>query len=230
MQPLDPRIPQALLGAYRDAAFPMADPRTGAIDWYSPDPRAVMPLHPESSRGAGDGFHISRSLAGRVRGRGFTLTSDTAFERVMRACAEPRPGREETWIDERIVRWYSSLHALGNAHSIEVWTPRDDRSPQGLVGGVYGVSIGAAFFAESMFSRPELGGTDASKVALVHLVTHLRRQGFTLMDVQFRNPHIDQFGVKDVRRASYRRLLRDAVDLPVSWGVFDPEAAPLSLK
>jgi leucyl/phenylalanyl-tRNA--protein transferase len=227
---IDPRIPAALLAAYRDAIFPMADPETGNVEWFSPDPRAIMPLAPESSRGVGDGFHISRSLARRIRRRDFLVTSDTAFEQVVRGCAEPRPGREETWIDERIVAWYTALHTLGHAHSIETYLPNPHHAPPVLVGGVYGVSIGGAFFAESMFSRPELGGTDASKVSLAHLVAHLRARGYTLMDVQLRNPHINQFGVRTVRRAAYRRMLRDAVDLPVTWGVFDPEHAVLSAK
>jgi leucyl/phenylalanyl-tRNA--protein transferase len=214
--PPDPRTSAALLAAYREGAFPMADPDTGRIEWFCPDPRAVMPLNPESAPGAGDGFHISRSLARRLRSGRFAVTSDTAFEDVIRGCAEPREGREETWIDERIVRWYTDLFELGHAHSVEAWLGAPDAPPL-LVGGVYGVSIGAAFFAESMFSRPERGGTDASKVALVRLVQHLRERGFTLMDVQFRNPHIDQFGVKYIRRRKYLDLLAKAVDAPVEW-------------
>ena len=219
--PPDPRTSAALLAAYREGAFPMADPDTGRIEWFCPDPRAVMPLNPESAPGAGDGFHISRSLARRLRSGRFAVTSDTAFEDVIRGCAEPREGREETWIDERIVRWYADLFELGHAHSVEAWLGAPDGPPL-LVGGVYGVSIGAAFFAESMFSRPQLGGTDASKVCLAHLVAHLRRRGYDFMDVQLRNEHTDQFGVYTVRRAKYAKMLAAAVEKQAAWGPFEP--------
>jgi leucyl/phenylalanyl-tRNA--protein transferase len=223
MPPSELQIVRAILDAYRDGAFPMADPETGRIDWFSPDPRALMPLALESARGAGDGFHISRSLARTLRSGRFILTADTAFERVIRACAEQRRPEDGTWIDERIVRWYTALHRRRHAHSIEAWLPAGDTS-QGplLVGGVYGVSIGAAFFAESMFSRPGLGGTDASKVCLATLVAHLRRCGYTLMDVQLRNPHTDQFGVYTVRRAKYLKLLAAAVAQPDRWKPLHP--------
>jgi leucyl/phenylalanyl-tRNA---protein transferase len=214
MPPADVQIIAGLLAAYREGAFPMADPETGRIDWYSPDPRALMPLNLETARGAGDGFHISRSLARRLRSNRFRMTSDRAFEEVIRACGEPREDHDGTWIDERIVHWYATLHRHGHAHSIEAWVGGGEAA---LVGGIYGVSIGGAFFAESMFSRPAIGGTDASKVCLAHLVAHLRRCGFTLMDVQFRNPHIDQFGVYAVRRNAYMKMLREAVDQPVTW-------------
>ena len=217
----------ALLGAYRDGVFPMADPHTGRIDWFSPDPRALMPLSLGNAPGPEPTFHISRSLARRIRSGRFRLTADTAFEHVIRGCAEPRPGREETWIDERIVAAYSELHRAGHAHSVEAWLDPDPATtPQHprLVGGVYGVSIGAAFFAESMFSRPELGGTDASKVALAHLVAHLGSRGYTVMDVQFRNPHINQFGVYTVRRREYLNMLATATEAPVAWGEFDERA------
>lgn len=219
----DARLVNALLAAYRDGLFPMADPSTGAIDWYSPDPRALMPLAERASTTSLDtpAFHISRSLARRMRAAPFILTADTAFEQVIRACADPRPGREETWIDDRIVHAYTALHTHGHAHSLEAWLPPPNLGePSTLVGGIYGVSIGAAFFAESMFCRPELGGTDASKICLTHLVTHLRHRGYILMDVQFRNPHIDQFGVYNVRRRAYMKLLTEAVNRTVGWGEF----------
>jgi leucyl/phenylalanyl-tRNA--protein transferase len=225
MPPSELQIVDAILAAYRDGAFPMADPDTGRIDWFSPDPRAIMPLNPESARGAGDGFHVSRSLARTIRSGRFTLTSDTAFERVIRACAEDRRPHEGTWIDERIIRWYTTLHRHGHAHSIEAWLPaRDAAAPPLLVGGIYGVSIGAAFFAESMFSRPRLGGTDASKVCLAALVAHLRRSGYALMDVQMRNDHTDQFGVYTVRRAKYMKMLAAAVEQPDAWEPLNPHA------
>lgn len=254
----------------------MADPDSGAIDWYSPDPRALMPLsmRPDAE---GRAFHVSRSLAARLRARPFTITTDAAFTSVMRSCAEPREERPDSWIDQRIVHAYSMLHRAGHAHSIEAWLPAGSPSvstpdqrphdrpygrrasdvarpePQGpgasprvtpvfstdrtsvLVGGIYGVSIGAAFFAESMFCRPELGhaldasgqpralpGTDASKVCLFHLVSHLAARGYTVLDVQLRNPHTDQFGVYTVRRHAYLRMLGAACDRPVDWLPFEP--------
>ena len=238
MPPSELQIVTALLAAYRDGMFPMADPQTGRVDWYSPDPRALMPLQPETTRGSGDGFHISRSLARTLRSKLFTLTADTAFERVIRECALLRRPHEGTWIDDRIIHWYTTLHKHGDAHSIEAWlpthatptptpTPRMSESASEsadhvLVGGIYGVSIGAAFFAESMFSRPHLGGTDASKVCLAHLVAHLRRRGYDFMDVQLRNEHTDQFGVYTVRRAKYAKMLAAAVEKQAAWGPFEP--------
>jgi leucyl/phenylalanyl-tRNA---protein transferase len=211
------QLVDGILEAYRMGLFPMADPRSGRLDWYAPDPRAVIPLEP-------GGFHISRSLARRLRSGRFVMRTDTAFERVITCCAEPRPERPETWIDERIIGAYTLLHRAGHAHCIEAWL----QTTQGeqLVGGLYGVSIGTAFFAESMFCRPEIGdppgGTDASKVCLAHLVSHVRARGYGLLDVQFRNPHIDQFGVVDVPRKEYMRRLRLAVDRPVDWLPFEP--------
>ncbi|MGE3108704.1 MAG: leucyl/phenylalanyl-tRNA--protein transferase [Phycisphaerales bacterium] len=260
-------VVDALLEAYREGAFPMVDPRTGRMEWFSPDPRALMPLEPDTRRDAPvrrsaprrsariPRFHVSRSLDARIRSKRFTVTTDTAFDMVVRSCAEARPGRRESWIDDRIIWAYAALHRAGHAHSVEAWLPAGERehhaaaarghrdatpvlSSDGLrvlVGGVYGVSIGAAFFAESMFCRPELGnvtrrdglpvrlpGTDASKVSLVYLVAHLRNRGYTLMDVQLRNPHTDQFGVFEVPRKEYLRRLRDACDRPMQWTPFDP--------
>ncbi len=224
MPPSEDQLVKALLAAYREGLFPMANPDNGRVEWFSPDPRALMPLSPETSRGAGDGFHVSRSLARRIRSAPFILTTDTAFERVIRACAEARRPEEGTWIDERIVQWYTILHRHGHAHSIEVWLPSPDVSPTSgrtLVGGIYGVLIGAAFCAESMFSRPKLGGVDASKVALAHLVAHLRRRGCLLMDVQIRNDHTDQFGVFEVRRSRYKKMLAAALDEQIEWLPFE---------
>ncbi len=180
----------------------MVDPRTGEIEYFSPDPRTVIPL---------DRFHVPRSLA-RVRAKQpFEIRTDTAFERVIRACAEPRPGRRETWIDERLIGAYVDLHAHGLAHSVEAFL--DER----LVGGLYGVHIGAAFFGESMFSRPEQGGTDASKICLVELVEGLRAGGFTLLDIQFSTPHLARFGCVEIPRARYLSMLEDAIERRGNW-------------
>jgi leucyl/phenylalanyl-tRNA--protein transferase len=192
-----------LLWAYERGIFPMAEPRTGRLEFYSPDPRAIIPL---------DGLHVPRSLARVLRGARFDVRSDTAFEAVIRACAEPRIDREETWLDEHLIGLYVRLHELGHAHSVEAW--RDDR----LVGGLYGVAIGAAFCGESMFSHPEEGGTDASKVCLVHLVERLQRGGFRLLDTQFSTPHLERLGCIEIPREEYLKLLERAIAQPANWG------------
>jgi leucyl/phenylalanyl-tRNA--protein transferase len=199
-----PQRPDAtlLLRVYASGIFPMVDPRSGAIGYYSPDPRAVIPL---------ERFHVPRSLARVVAKGAFELRTDTAFERVIRACAEPRADRRETWLDERLIGAYVELHERGFAHSVEAW--RDER----LVGGLYGVQIGAAFFGESMFSRPEQGGTDASKVCLVELVRVLRAGGFALLDTQFTTRHLERFGCVEIPRARYLELLEDAIHRPARW-------------
>jgi leucyl/phenylalanyl-tRNA---protein transferase len=200
-----------LLRAYAQGIFPMADPRTRRIDYYSPDPRAVLPL---------DDFHVPKSLA-RVARRGvFELRSDTAFERVIRACAEPRPDRRETWLDERLIAPYLELHRAGFAHSVEAWREGE------LVGGLYGVHLGAAFFGESMFSRPESGGRDASKLCLVELVERLRAGGFRLLDTQFKTAHLARFGCVEIPRKRYLALLERALAQPASWpGAASPAPA-----
>jgi leucyl/phenylalanyl-tRNA---protein transferase len=191
-----------LLRAYSQGIFPMADPRTGRIDYYSPDPRAVLPL---------DDFHVPKSLARRARSRVFELRSDTAFERVIRACAEPRPDRRETWLDERLIEPYVELFRAGFAHSVEAWRNG------ALVGGLYGVHLGAAFFGESMFSRPESGGRDASKLCLVDLVERLRAGGFRLLDTQFMTAHLARFGCVEISRKRYLARLSDALQLSARW-------------
>lgn len=206
----DPELsPELLLSAYAQGCFPMADPETGEINWYCPNPRGVIPL---------DAFHVPASLRRVVRSRRFIVQSDTAFEQVMRECAAPRRDDAETWIDDRIVQGYTALHQLGFAHSVEAW--RDGR----LVGGLYGVALGGAFFGESMFSRPALGGTDASKVCLVHLVAMLRRQGFTLLDTQFTTNHLAQFGCTEISRREYLQRLARAMEQECEWG--DVSEAP----
>ncbi len=204
--------PELLLHAYRHGVFPMADAdEGGAIYWYAPDPRAVIPL--------GDGFHIPKSLRKRVRSRAFRVTADRAFERVIRACAAPAPGREGTWISEEIVQAYTALHRLGVAHSVECW--QEGEGGPVLAGGLYGVALGAAFFGESMFHRAR----DASKVALVHLVRRLRRGGFVLLDTQFITPHLARFGAYEISQAVYDVRLARALQLSARWGALESDAA-----
>ena len=201
-----------LMQAYRQGLFPMARSRHGPIDWYSPDPRAILPL---------EQFRVSRSLRRRVAAGTFRVTRDVAFGRVIEACAQPRAYASETWINDTIIGAYTQLHDLGVAHSVEAWPAggADGRDAvptteaRELVGGLYGVALGGAFFGESMFSHQ----TDASKVCLVHLVDHLRRQGFVLLDVQFATPHLARFGIEEVPRRRYLRRLAEALALDVRW-------------
>jgi len=201
----DPLSPRVLMVAYAEGYFPMAESRhSRGVSFYTVDPRAVLEL---------DRLRVSRSLRQRVASGVFEVRFDTAFGRVMRACAEPRPDHPETWINEPIIRAYTRLHQLGCAHSVEAW--REGR----LVGGLYGVTMGGAFFGESMFSRAEEGGTDASKVCLVHLVEHLRRRRYVLLDVQTNSDHMRRMGVIDIPRAEYMRRLAGALRVEgVSWG------------
>ena len=199
---------ELLIAAYSQGIFPMVDSRSGEVGWYSPDPRAIFPL---------DSFHVPRSLARVIRAGRFELRTDTCFETVMRACAEPRRGREETWIDERMVTAYAELWRGGLAHSVEAW--RDER----LVGGLYGVHIGSAFFGESMFSLPELGGTNASKVCLVGLLELLRERGFSLLDTQFSTEHLSRFGCVELPRDQYLQRLDAAIRADSDW----PDPGPL---
>jgi leucyl/phenylalanyl-tRNA--protein transferase len=216
MEPWRMRNIEALLGAYRSGFFPMSDNRRlGPLRWFNPDPRAIIPLTDEA------GLHIPRRLADRVRSRRFEIATDRAFTDVMRGCAAPRPppGEQDSWIDDRIIDAYTALHEAGHAHSIEAWLSHNGTPT--LVGGLYGVHIGAAFFAESKFHRPDLGGTDASKVCLVHLIRHLRARGFELLDVQFWNPHIDQFGCTEIPREEYLVRLKAATPRELAWLPFD---------
>lgn len=177
-----------MLAAYGAGYFPMADARLGEIRWYSPDPRAIIPL---------DRFKVSRSLRQALRKKLFEIRENTAFEEVIRNCAS----RSETWISEEIIRSYLELHRLGNAHSIEAWREGV------LAGGLYGVALSGAFFGESMFSSRR----DASKVALVHLVERLRSRGFALLDTQFITPHLAGFGAVEISRETYLDLLSRAI-------------------
>jgi leucyl/phenylalanyl-tRNA---protein transferase len=183
--------PHLLINAYAQGIFPMAQ-EDGEIYWYDPDPRAILPL---------DAFHLPRSLARTLRQGGFQVRFDTAFREVITACAEPAPGRELTWINDEIIESYYELHTLGFAHSVETWIEGN------LAGGLYGVSLGGLFAGESMFSR----ATDGSKIALVYLVEHLRRQGFVLLDVQFMTPHLRRFGVIEISRRQYKKRLDQAL-------------------
>jgi leucyl/phenylalanyl-tRNA---protein transferase len=184
--------PEGVELAYRHGIFPMADERSGEVLWFRPDPRAIIPLN---------GFHASRSLARTLRRGLFEIRVDTDFEGVMRGCAD-RP--EGTWISERFVEVYAALHRAGKAHSVEAW--REGR----LVGGTYGVALGGAFMAESMFHRE----TGASKVALALLVSRLREQGFILLDVQYVTPHLESLGAVEITRREYERRLEQALGLP----------------
>ena len=203
-----PLTPDRLLAAYRRGWFPMADPLTRAIEWFNPDPRAIFPLE------SPDAFHVPASLGREVRQGRFEIRCDTSFEQVVRACASPRGEEDLTWIDQRIVDAYTRLRRIGHAHSVEAWC--EGR----LVGGLYGVHVGGAFMGESMFSDAGLGGTNASKVCLVHLVRWLRHRGFGLLDTQFHTPHLARFGCVEVPREEYLLLLAEAVDRDVGWGSF----------
>jgi leucyl/phenylalanyl-tRNA---protein transferase len=182
--------PALLLSAYRQGLFPMGL-ENDEIGWFSPDPRGVLPL---------DTFHLPTRLARVVRRQVFTIRFDTAFEAVIRACAE-RPG-EGTWINAEILETYVQLHRLGFAHSVEAW------QGDALAGGLYGVHLGRAFFGESMFHRV----TDASKVALAALADRLRRRGFILLDTQWSTPHLEQFGAIEIPRDDYLLRLQQALE------------------
>ncbi|MBT9447813.1 MAG: leucyl/phenylalanyl-tRNA--protein transferase [Hyphomonadaceae bacterium] len=185
--------PDELLDCYRRGVFPMAETRdSNSLFLVDPKERGVIPL---------DGFHVPSRLARTIRREPFLITHDTAFAEVMRLCAEPAPGRSETWINSDIHRLYATLHARNHAHSIECWDGDE------LVGGLYGVSLGAAFFGESMFSR----ATDASKIALVALVARLIVGGFRLLDAQFQTEHLAQFGTATMSRATFRKRLAAAL-------------------
>jgi len=205
--PIDPQKPTAevLLWAYAQGLFPMADPYSHRIDWYSPDPRGIIPL---------ERFHVPKSLARVVRKQPFEIRTDTAFRDAMAACAAARWYDADglSWIDDRLIDAYSNLFTMGHAHSVEAWLDDD------MVGGLYGVQIGAAFFGESMFSRPERGGTNASKVCLVHVVQRMRQQGFELLDTQFVNAHLEQFGCVEIPQDEYLQRLRCAIAKEARWG------------
>jgi leucyl/phenylalanyl-tRNA--protein transferase len=200
---------------YRRGWFPMYDDDSGRVQWVQPRRRAVLPL------GA---FRVPRTLRSVVRSRRFEVTSDRAFDLVIQGCATPAPGREKTWLCPEIIGLFEALHRAGLAHSVEAW--KDGV----LVGGLYGLAIGSVFCGESMFSRPELGGTNASKVCLVHLAMHLKRRGFTMLDAQLHNPHLEQFGLEEVPSGRFVLHLRENGGRGVDWGALDGEAAVRELE
>ena len=204
---------ELMLRAYRAGLFPMAETRDGdKLYWLDPEQRGVLPLH---------GFHLPRRLLRTVLSAHFTVSADTDFAATIAGCAEPRPGREDTWINPQIEQLFTELHRLGHAHSVEC------RAGGELVGGLYGVAIGGAFFGESMFSRAR----DASKVALAHLVARLRLGGFTLLDTQFVTRHLAQFGAIEIPRADYKGMLAGAVLQPAAWlPAPDPDALRAELR
>lgn len=200
-EPLDPEL---LLRAYSIGIFPMAESRDAEdVFWVEPRERAILPL---------DDFHLSRSLAKTLRQERFEHSVDRAFDAVIAACAEPAADRADTWINAQIRAAYMLLHRIGHAHSVECWEGGD------LVGGLYGVRIGGAFFGESMFSRR----TDASKAALAHLVARLRVGGFQLLDCQFMTGHLASLGATEVTRERYLQLLGGAIGVvDADFGALD---------
>ncbi|GCE79775.1 tRNA(Leu/Phe)-protein transferase [Komagataeibacter oboediens] len=194
-----PITPELMLRAYMAGLFPMApDARSDELEWFCPEMRGILPL---------DGFHVSRRLMRTVLSARFAVVVDQDFPAVMDGCAEPAPGRETTWISPRIRTLFCQLHDMGYAHSVEV------RHDGRLVGGLYGVAIGAAFFGESMFSRMR----DASKVALVHLVARLRLGGYSVLDTQFGTDHLASFGGVEIPARDYMRQLAHAVREQATW-------------
>lgn len=185
--------PHVLLKAYACGIFPMAENRSDPkIHWVEPELRGILPLN---------SFHIPRSLKKFIKKSSFQIRINTAFDSVVELCSQPAPNREGTWINERIKTLYSQLHEIGHAHSVETWQEGE------LVGGLYGVSLGQAFFGESMFSRQ----TNASKVALVHLVERLNERDFCLLDTQFITDHLARFGAIEVTKREYQMLLERAL-------------------
>ncbi len=196
--------PRLLLHAYANGLFPMAESAEATdLYWYDPDHRGILPL---------EGFHVPRKLRRAVQKGVYEVRTDTAFRAVMEGCASARP---TTWINRQILDIYCELHAIGHAHSVETW--KDGV----LVGGLYGVSLGGAFFGESMFSRAD----DASKVALVHLVARLRKGGFALLDTQFVTEHLSQFGAYEIPRDDYRWQLWEATEIEADFGGAEPGPA-----
>lgn len=201
-----------LLRAYAAGLFPMADDRGAqSVFWVQPDNRAVMPL---------DGFHLSKSLRKTLRSDRFTVTSDQAFGRVIQLCAESALDRPTTWINGEIEEAFMRLHAQGLAHSVECWL--GEGKDRKLVGGLYGLALGRAFFGESMFSR----ATDASKIALAWLVGRMRFGHFTLLDCQFMTEHLASLGAVEISAAAYSALLDAALEVvpgapPADWGALD---------
>ena len=191
--------PQIVLDAYSKGLFPMAENRRDKqLFWIDPEVRGILPL---------DNFHIPRSLKKKIRNNPFEVRFDHNFAAVIRACAQQKPKRRETWINDEIIELYTKLFCMRHAHSVECW--REEQ----LVGGLYGISIGGAFFGESMFSSER----DSSKIALVHLVARLNLAGFTLLDTQFITDHLKQFGAIEISRLEYHKILSAALNLDVGF-------------
>jgi leucyl/phenylalanyl-tRNA--protein transferase len=191
--------PQIVLDAYSKGLFPMAENRRNKqLFWIDPEVRGILPL---------DNFHIPRSLKKKIRNKPFEVRFDHNFSAVIRACAQQKPKRQETWINDEIIELYTKLFCMRHAHYVECW--QDEK----LVGGLYGISIGGAFFGESMFSTER----DSSKIALVHLVARLNLAGFTLLDTQFITDHLKQFGAIEISRLEYHKILSAALNLDVEF-------------
>lgn len=219
----DARV-DALLEWYAQGLFPMGDPATGAVMIYSADPRGVIDLaNPDVPV-------VNRSLAKALRNRGFLYSTDTMFDEVIGMCAEPRaddPEQAGAWLTEELIDWYRAAHGAGYAHSLEVCREDPETAERVLVGGIYGMAIGAAFFGESMFHRPRprlpdgsrhpLDGTDASKGALVTLCEHLRARGFTLFDTQMVTEHVARLGGEQIPGEAYIERLNEALERPDRW-------------
>jgi leucyl/phenylalanyl-tRNA--protein transferase len=203
--------PELMLRAYRSGLFPMAETRRGdRLYWLDPEQRGILPL---------EKFHLPRRLLRTALSGGFEIAADRDFAAVIAACATPAEGREDTWINRDIERLFTALHAQGHAHSVEAWQDGV------LVGGLYGVVLGGAFFGESMFSLAR----DASKVALVHLVARLRLGGFLLLDTQFVTAHLTQFGAYEIPRAAYKAALDRAAAAPARW-FSEPDAEAVTAE
>lgn len=223
-----------VLEGYRQGAFPMTishhPGEAPTLGWYESDPRGVIRIEPE-------GFHVPRRLQQLIRQQPFLITSDLAFGMVIRACSDP--SREGGWIDTQIISIFHAFFQLGLAHSIEAWIdaaecPALDLARKAgliavvgdhqrvLVGGMYGLCVGAIFCGESMFSRPDLGGSNASKMCMANAFAHLKRQGFVLLDTQLKTDHLAKFGCTDISREAYHQLLRMYRDAPCTWGTFSP--------
>ncbi len=211
--------PEVLLKAYACGIFPMAESAEDpALYWIEPERRGIIPL---------DGFHVPSRLARTVRSTDFTVRIDHDFDAVIDGCAEPKAGRARTWINARIRKLYRGLHDAGHCHSVEVYDGED------LAGGLYGVSLGAVFFGESMFHRAR----DASKIALVHLIARLKAGGYQLLDTQFVTDHLKSFGAIEVPRRQYQKLLDEALrgngdfaTLPVGFPVAGAQALQMIAK
>ncbi|MGB7336012.1 MAG: leucyl/phenylalanyl-tRNA--protein transferase [Salaquimonas sp.] len=195
--------PEVLLKAYSIGIFPMAESADDPeLFWVEPEMRGILPL---------DEFHIPKSLQKAMRKNPFEVRIDSAFMQVVEACAEPGPGRDNTWINRQIKKLYWQLFEMGHCHSVECWNDGE------LVGGLYGVQLGGAFFGESMFSRQ----TNASKIALAHLVHRMRAGGFLLLDTQFATKHLERFGVLEIPKKQYGGLLAEAIALDADFNPYE---------